>query len=66
MDYNRRYPEDVKHFPILWQGDGYLFGKHKFDNLRKLLQHFENIPALGRSRILRLSLQRQFYTSLFH
>ncbi|KAL5266294.1 hypothetical protein ACHWQZ_G003647 [Mnemiopsis leidyi] len=42
-----KYPEDVKHFPILWQGDGYLFGKHKFDNLRKLLQHFENIPALG-------------------
>ena len=42
-----RYPEDVKHFPVIWQGDGYLFGKHKFDNLRKLLEHFENIPAIG-------------------
>ncbi|XP_063685485.1 dual adapter for phosphotyrosine and 3-phosphotyrosine and 3-phosphoinositide-like [Bolinopsis microptera] len=42
-----KYPEDVKHFPVLWQGDGYLFGKHKFDNLRKLLEHFENIPAIG-------------------
>ena len=39
---------DVKHFPVIWQGDGYIFGQHKFNNLRKLLEHFENIPAIGK------------------
>lgn len=42
-----KYPSDIKHFPVIWKGDGYLFGKHKFNNLGKLLEHFENIPAIG-------------------
>jgi len=39
----------VKHFTVTWKGDGYVFGQHKFDNLHKLLEHFDNMPVIGSS-----------------
>ena len=44
-----RFPNDVKHFTVTWKGDGYVFGQHKFDNLHKLLEHFDNMPVIGSS-----------------
>lgn len=42
-----RSKDAVKHFPVRWDGNHFLFGFAKFTNVEELISHFENKPVIG-------------------
>ena len=42
-----RSKDAVKHFPVRWDGQYFVFGFGRFSNVHELISHFESKPVIG-------------------
>ena len=45
--FTTRSKDAVKHFPVRWDGQYFIFGFGKFANVHELISHFQSKPVIG-------------------